>query len=182
LNACGFKRKRLCGDFEDQVRTAQVLASLLSKKEMETMISSPQLASTATKATNQYLQKIGQSVGPHAILETCDQTGITHRGYQAIYKKFKAAATATAKGLRVSCLPNPHSVRNLRQEMNRNLRKLIGDYYSLHCSIDIPVTSKNSNMKNITFTDHNNFFCDLKAVQRTMVKLYKITPEGTSGY
>jgi len=164
------------------VRIIQVLASLLSKKEMETMISSPQLTSTATKTTNQYLQKIGHSVGLHDILETCDQTRITHRGYEAIYKKFKAGATTTIKGLQVSCLLNLHSVRNLREEMNKNLRKLIGDYYNLHCSIDISVTSKTNNMKNITFTDHNNFFYDLESVQRTMVKLYRITPEDTSGH
>jgi len=73
-NACEVKRKRMCGNSEDQVKTAKVMATLLSKREVETMMSSPRLTSTATKTTNVYLQKIGQSIGPYTILETCDCT------------------------------------------------------------------------------------------------------------
>jgi len=144
------------------------------------MISSSKFTSAATKKTNEYLQNIGQSVGPQPILETCDQTGITQRGYQAMFKKLKTGATSTMKGLRLACLSSPQSVKNLRQEMNANFKDLVGDYYSLQCSIDIGMASKSKAKKKFTLTEHNNFFCDLEAIQRTMVQLYKITPEGTN--
>jgi len=64
--------------------------------------------------------------------------------------------------------------------MNKNLSDLIGDYYNLQCSFNIAMKSKNNTKSNITLTDHNNFFCDLEAVQRTMIRLYKITLEGSA--
>jgi len=67
-NVCGSKRKCLCGDSIDQVRTSEVMASLLSKMELETMMASLQMTSATTRMTNQYLQKIGKTVGAHAIL------------------------------------------------------------------------------------------------------------------
>lgn len=179
-NACGPKRKRLCGDVRDQVRTAEVMASLLSKTEFQTLMACPQASSATTTMANEYLQKVRKSVGAQAILQTCDETGITQRGYKSMYKKFKAGANSTATGLRLSCFPNPLSIRQLRLNMNKNLRGLIGDYYCLHSSLEVPSTKKNKAMKPLTLNEHNNFFCDIEAVQQTMVTLYKITPEGRS--
>jgi len=83
------------------------MASLLLKIEVNTMMSSLQFSSVAIKTTNQYLEKIGEFVRPDTIFETCDQAEITHRGYEAMFKKFKTSATSSAKRIRVSCLPKP---------------------------------------------------------------------------
>jgi len=144
------------------------------------MIASPQLTSTTTKMTNHYLQKIGNSIGAHAILETCDHTRIMHKGYESIFKKFKTMTSSTRKGLKVGCLSKPHSIRKLRQDMNNKLADIIGDYYSINCSFEILLNKKSKALKRITLNEHNTFFCDIEAIQRTMVSLYQITLEGTT--
>ena len=53
-------------------------------------------------------------MGPEKILETCDQSRITHSGYDAIYKTFKGAVAAVGRGIRLGCLPTPHQVSQLR--------------------------------------------------------------------
>jgi len=95
------------------VRIGQARASLLLKMELQTMIASPQMTSAATTMMKQYLQKIGDTVETHAILKTCDETRITQRDYEAIFKKFKAGANSANKRLQLSCLPSPNSVQQL---------------------------------------------------------------------
>jgi hypothetical protein len=91
---------------------------------------------------NHYLDRIGKSVGPIDILETCDRNGITHAGYGAIYKKFKGAIKSAGKGLRVGCLPNPHTVSVARKMSNLKLGEYVGDYYSINNTLEVPATAK----------------------------------------
>ena len=121
--------QRLHGGTAPQVESERVFASLLSKIEVSSLLESPKLSHVGTRMPNHYLEKIGKSVRLENILETCDRNGITHFGYDAIYKSFKGVVKSVGKGFRVGCLPNPYQVSKLRQEMNSQLEDMIGEHY-----------------------------------------------------
>ena len=107
-------KQRLCGFEEIQVQLGKVLATILSKKEVSTMLESPCMQSVTTKIANDYLEKIGSHIGAAQICEIKDSSGMTDIGYSKIYRKFKNGIKAVGSGLRVGCLPRPWHVSLLR--------------------------------------------------------------------
>jgi len=176
-NASQGKSQRLHGDTTSQLESGRIFASLLSKTEVNSLLESPKLSHVGTRMVNHYLEKIGKSMGPENILETCDRNGITHSGYGAIYKNFRSAVKRVGKGIRVGCLPNPHQVSKLRQELNSKLEDMIGQYYHIENTLVIPPSAKSKSKEplQIILSARNSFFVDVETVQRTMVKLYGIT-------
>ena len=74
-----------------------------------------------------YLDAVGERLGAHDILETCDLTGVSQTGYDAICKKLKSRVRASGKGLRIGYHPSPYQVSILRRELNGNMKDLIGN-------------------------------------------------------
>lgn len=73
----------------------------------------------------------------------------------------------------------------LRTELNSKLKDLVGDYYSIDNTLElvtqVPTTKgkkKKSEIERVVLTSKNSLFVDIKAVQRSMVKLYGFTTEG----
>lgn len=177
-NRASHTHRRLCGDKEKQVENGKLFATMLSKTELNSLISSPALHQTGVQMANYYLNKIGDVVGSHEILQTLDENGITQKGYRAIFKKFKGGVQRASKNLRVGCLPAPYNVSKLRATMNAKLTDLRGEYYHIHMNFEIE--EKNKEPKRLVLDEFNNLFLDVESVQWTMVKLYKFTVEGTS--
>ena len=183
-NASQGRSQRLHGGTASQVEAGRVFASLLSKTEVISLLESPKLSHVGTKMVNHYLEKIGKSMGPEHILETCDRNGISHSGYDAIYKSFEGVVKGVGKGFRVGCLPNPHQVSKLRQEMNSKLEDMIGEHYHIENTLVIPPPAKSKSKEplKIVLSARNSFFVDVETLQRTMVKLYGITTSGISTF
>jgi len=91
-----------------QTQIGKILASMLFETKVFVICEDPRLEEVYVNMTNKYLNKIGKHVLSCDILETCDRNGITHNGYDTIYKQFKGATHATRCGLCIGCLPNPH--------------------------------------------------------------------------
>ena len=81
----------------------------------------------ATIIAQHYLDAVGERLGAHDILETCDLTGVSQTGYDAICKKLKSRVRASGKGLRIGYHPSPYQVSILRRELNGNMKDLIGN-------------------------------------------------------
>ena len=113
-NAETGSKQRLCGPEEIQIQSRKVLATILSKKEVSTMLESPSMQSVTTKIANDCLEKIGSQIGAIEICEIKEYSGMTDIGYSKIYKKFKNGIKASGTGLRVGCLPRPWHVSLLR--------------------------------------------------------------------
>lgn len=183
-NALGSTHRRLCGTQEMQERTGKVFGSLLSRTEVGTLMTLPAFKTVGVRMANFYLNKIGEKVGTRSVLQTCDESGITQAGYNSFYKKFKGGIRSAGKGLRLGCLPNPHQVQLLRKELNMNLEDLVGQPMFISNTYEVaPSTKKNQKSakegKLLTLDKFNNLFLDIESVQRTMIRLYKITEEGT---
>lgn len=140
----------------------------------------PKLESVGVNMTNKYLNKIGERVRPCDVLETCDRNGITHNGYEAIYKRFKGVARVAGRGLRIACLPNPHQVSLARRMLNLKLTEYVGEYYSLNETLVVPASAKatSKELVKVCLNEMNSLFVDVEQVQRTMVQLYGLTPSG----
>jgi len=83
--------------------------------------------------------------------------------------------------LHLSCLLNPHSIAQLRKEINGSLSELIVDYYSLSNTFEVAAKMKGyKELEFLTLNNFNSFFVDLEVVQQTMVQLYSILVEGTT--
>jgi hypothetical protein len=183
-NAQTGSKQRLCGSEEIQIQSGKVLATILSKKEVSTMLESPCMQSVTTKIANECLEKIGSQIGAAEICEIKDSSGMTDIGYSKIYRKFKNGIKAVGSGLRVGCLPRPWHVSLLRREMNAKLRDFVGDYYSISNILEIQPSTKSKKKETVRveLTTKNSFFVDVEMVQRTMVALYNFTPEGVFIY
>jgi hypothetical protein len=114
-------------------------------------------------------------------LETCDLNGIAQSGYRAIYKKFTGAVNLVGKGLKIGCLPNPHKVTLIRQQLNMKVSEYVGAYYSI-CDTFEGATrkqgAKNKEQVRVSLNESNNFFVDVEQVQRTMICMYNFTSAG----
>ena len=98
-----------------------MFASILSKIEISSMMSLPSMSFVGICMANHYLEKAGASLGPHSILETCDQSRITQIGYSQIYKKMQGGLKSAGKGLRIGCLPKPYQISLLCRELNSKI-------------------------------------------------------------
>ena len=175
-NSASSSHKRLCGGIQDQIVSGKLFGSLMTKTELQSLIHLPALSHTRMEVANSFLKKIGESIGPHEILQTYDEYGITQKGYSTIFKKFKKGLQSAGKNLRFECLSNPHKVSTLRIEMNSKLIELIGDFYTIDMEVDIQ--QKNKGTQKLHLNEFNTFFADVETMQCTMVKLYGITPVG----
>ena len=65
--------------------------------------------------------------------------------------------------------------------MNDNLKELIGEYYSITDNLIVKpsLRAKSQDLVKVSLNEMNSFFIEVEAVQKTMVKLYAFTPEGT---
>ena len=118
-------RRRLCGSHEKQVETGKVLANMLSVNEVSAICKTTRMNKVGVGIANEYMDKIGESIGPEEIVETMDYNGITQNGYAAVYKRFQSAAKVSNKGLRIGCLPRPFRVSKTRQMLNLKLAEFI---------------------------------------------------------
>jgi len=175
------RTSRLYGDDALQQQNGPLLANLLSKKEVSSMMNCSKLNTVGVRMFNHYLEKIGSKTGPTKILESCNRNGITLQGYDAIYKDFKGEVKVTGCGVRVECLPNPHQLSLLRREMNSKLEDMIGSYSHIDNTLSIPQSSKlkHKDPIKLVMSPMNSFFVDIESVQKTMVRLFGITPAGT---
>ena len=173
-------RRRLCGSHEKQAETGKVLANMLSVNEVSAICKTTRMNKVGVGIANEYMDKIGESIGPHEIVETMDYNGITQNGYAAVYKRFQSAVKVSNRGLRIGCLPRPFRVSKTRQMLNLKLAEFIGDYYSLTESntFPLPTKSKEKDFVIVSLNQYNNICADVEQVQRTMVELYGITVEG----
>ena len=177
------KCSRLRGDKESQNRTAVALARILSRHEGVALASQPAMAHVQSDIAKNVLKSIGKSIGPDKILAACDQAGVSHRGYGALYKSVKAPIAGLNKGVSGSILPSPYHVKLLRQELNANLPQYIGEYYHAEGRLTLPASSKKNKksedmVKEVVLTEKNSLFTDPEVVQRSMVIFYGITKEG----
>jgi hypothetical protein len=177
-NSVAGSRRRLLGSKETQRQTGQVLASVFSQIEVSAMCESTQMNAVGVRMANYYMDKIGEKIGANEILETCDRNGITHRGYGAIYKQFKGAAKSSGRGLRIGCLPNPHKISIARSLLNLKLQEYVGEYYPIISTLKASPTGNNKEHVLVSLNEYNSLFTDVEQVQRTMVELYGITPQG----
>lgn len=74
------------------------------------MMAAPKLRGTTTEIANDALKSIRCEVGPHEILAVCDRSGISHKGYTAIYKTSRTGLRHVDPKLTQHLLPNPHQV------------------------------------------------------------------------
>lgn len=179
-NTSGSKR-RLCGTKDIQAETGKVLASMLSQTEVNAICEEPKLEGVGVKIANKYLDKIGELIQPIDILETCDRNMISHSGYDAIYKRFKGGAKLAGLGMRIGCLPNPWQVSCARKMLNLKLLEYVGEHYSINESLMVPPSAKSTKKEpvKVTLNEMNSLFCDVEQVQRTMVRFYGLTLDGT---
>lgn len=180
-NVVNQTKQRLCGSLETQLESGKVFASIMSKREVSTMLQMPAMESIGTDIANQYLNKIGAEIRAHKILAVEYRSGITNEAYSEIYKKFVGGVKSAGKGIRIGCLlPKPYHVSLLRKEMNAKLADFVGEYYPIINTLEIPPAprSKKKESMLIELNEHNSLFVDVETVQKTMVQLYKFTPAG----
>lgn len=179
-NANTGRSGRLYGDKDAEVQSGRLLQSFISKTKIKSMLDSPSMGFVGKQYVNYYMEEIGKRLGPEAILEVADNTGITRDGYSSIFKKFKGAVKLAGSGIRVTCLPNPHQVKQLRLELNNKLQDLIGQHQYIENTLLLP-PARNSKVKGpvkYELSQKNSFFTDVEVVMHIMVRLYGFTPKG----
>lgn len=182
-NKLGGCKKRLAGDSTTQVKTATCLANILRPTEAAAMIEQPRMAQAKATVVKEVIRKIGDSIGEDSMLDACDGSGVTVRGYDAIFRTMKNRIGLLAPGVKASILPAPHRLATLRKEMNAKLPQFIGDYYHIDGRRTIPEVRVGGKVvtaaKEVVLDSKNNLFVELEVVQRSMVMFYEMTMEGT---
>jgi hypothetical protein len=177
-------RKRLAGDSGAQTRTAASVASFLSLGEAATLIDQPRMSQATASVAKDVLKKIGETVGPNTMLAACDGTGVTHKGYAAIYKTLKNRIGLIAPAQSSAILPAPHRLASLRKEMNAKLPQFIGEYQWIEGRHSIPEVRVGSKVvtpaKEVILNIKNSLFVDLEVVQQSMVLFYGMSVAGNA--
>jgi len=76
-------------------------------------------------------------------------------------------------------MPKPYHVSLLRRELNSKFKDFVGEYYSINNQVVISPFAKSKKKESVKLKldEFNSLFVDVEQVQRTMVNLYRITPE-----
>jgi len=61
---------------------------MLSQSKVFAICDEPKLKAIGVKIAKKYLSKVGENIKPMDILETCNQSQISHACYNAFYKQF----------------------------------------------------------------------------------------------
>ena len=175
-------KKRLAGDSRSQVQTAVGLASILRPAEASALLEQPRMGEAKSSVEKSVVKKISTSIGADSMLWASDGSGVTMRGYTAVYKTVKNRVGLLYLRVKTSILPAPNRLSTLRKEMNAKLLQFIGDYYWIEGSCTIPEVRVGGKIvkaaREVILDCKNNLFVELEAVQRAMVLFYKMTVEG----
>jgi len=170
------------GDATTQNKTAIALGYILSKGEASALMSQPKMNDAKNHVVRDVFKKIGDSIGPEAMLAACDGSGVSQRGYGAIYRMLKNRIGIVSPGLKAKILPAPHRLAGLRKDMNAKLPQFIGEYYHVEGRRSIPLVRRAGKdivaAKEVILNSRNNLFVDLEVVQRSMVLFYGMAVEG----
>ena len=182
-NKVGGGKKRLVGDSTTQVKTVACLVSILRPTEAAAMVEQRRMSQAKATVVKEVIRQIGDSIGEDSILDACDGSRVTVRGYDAIYRTVKNRIGFVAPGIKSCILPAPHRLASLRKEMNAKLPQFIGDYYHINGCRTIPEVRVGGKVvtatKEVVLDSKNNLFVELEVVQRSMVMFYEMTTEGT---
>lgn len=163
-------------------KTAAVLACLLSAGEARKLAEQPRMSQATTAAAVGMFKKLQKSLTEEVMLQTCDASGVSNRGYVAMCNALRQRVHVVAPELKGSLLPSRNRLAQLRKEMNEKLPQFIGDYYHIEGRRIIPEVRVGKKIvrgeKEVILDSKNNIFAQLEVVQRSMVLFYDMTVEG----
>lgn len=97
------------------------LASILRPAEAAAMVEQPRMSQAKATVVKEVIMQIRDSIGEDSMLDACDTSGVTVRGYNAIYRTAKNRIGLVAPSIKSSILSAPHRLSSLRKKMNSKL-------------------------------------------------------------
>ena len=167
------------GDLD--VDMSSMIKSMFKKKEIISMIKKPCFNSLRQSLVDELISQISKSVNVDEIQNVCDDTGISRRAYETLFKCLREGMMNA--GITKIVIPRPFHIKISRGRKNENIVNILGDMYHVQASKEFgkKVGKKGSHSELITLNPKNNVWVDLEKTLQAMVKFYDISIEEAHG-
>ena len=154
---------------------------MFNKDEIICMIGQPRFSSLRKTLVDQVINQIAKSMNVEKVQSVCDDTEISIRGYQTVFKSLREKLV-NARITKV-VIPRPFHVANTRSRSNRKISDLMGDMYHIEAMKEIKLKGGKKNKQNeiAILNPKKNIWLDLDKTLQAMVKFYDISVEEEKG-
>lgn len=160
-----------CNDTDNNVK-ASILQYLLLEKDIINIIYNSSNTKIKEAIFHHVFCDLRHAITRQEVLDVMDSTGISQKGYKALYRSITLALRA--KGFTRSLLPSPFSLEMTRKASNGNVAAMFNGYKWVEDVMSL-------GDKSFTYNEFNNVYIDMEELQRAMVQYYDISLEETGG-
>ena len=156
----------------------ELLAACTTSRDVTKLIKDPRFKKIRVLVANDVLQDMAGSISIDAVVNACDEVGISTKGYRALYHLLRDCLHQ--KGLVANIFPCPQRISTTRTVCNSDVINKLGEYLHINDTICIAGWGKTKSTLGQYFFEYNEFnnmFVDLCRLQREMIKFYGV-PEG----
>lgn len=145
--------------------SASHISTLFKRDDVEAIMKDQKYKKVTVKHIEEFMKE--NQLNPRDIQALLDETGISNRGYSAIYKVLQSKIRESS--MHGSLLPNPSSIRRMRKQVNEEVLQALGTPFHIEDTYVAPTGD-------VVYNAYNNIFYNLEALQSYAVQLFEVTP------
>ena len=131
-------RKNKKKEIEEGGNLSYILKSMFKKDEIMSMIGQPRFRSLRKTLVDQVINQIAESMNVEKVQSVCDDTGISRRGYETLFKCLREGMVHV--GITKVVIPCPFHVVNVCARSTRKIVEHMGDMYHIEATEEIKHT------------------------------------------
>ena len=108
---------------------------MFKKDEIMSMIGQSRFSSLKKTLVDQVINQIADSMNVEKVQSVCDDTGISRRGYEKLFKCLREGMVHV--GITKVVIPCPYHIESAHARRNMNIVDLMGDMYHIEANKEI---------------------------------------------
>ena len=156
----------------------ELLNSCTTSRDVLKLIKDQRFQKLRMVIANDILQDFSSSMSIDAVVNACDEVGITTKGYRALYALL--GDCLRQKGIISNIFPSPKKLNTRKGVCNSDVIEKLGEYHHFNDTIYIAGWGKAKStlgQYSFEYNEFNNIFVDLRRLQIAMIEFYGV-PEG----
>lgn len=151
--------------------SSEHLSLVLNKQTVETLLKDKRYEKVIKKQFEDIMRQNQLKVAD--VQSLLDETGVSNRGYAAIYKSLQEKLQqANIKG---SLLPNPYSIKKVRHGINETVLQALGQPFHIEDTYYSPTGEI------MVYNKFNNIFYNIEVLQSYSVQFFEISMDECQG-
>ena len=119
---------------------------MFKKDEIMSMIGQPRFSSLRKTLVDQVINQISESMNVEKVQSVCDDTGISRRGYETLFKCLREGMVHV--GITKVVIPRPYHIESACARSKMDIVDIVGDMYHREANKEIKQKGRKKNTQN----------------------------------